>query len=349
MTEKNITIVVTVYNKAAYIEDCLISILHQTNEKFEMIVVDDGSEDNSLQICKNIQSVYKNFTVFSQEHAGAWAARNLGIEKCSTDYLLFVDGDDILTPETVEKLNNIALFDKDLTVFGINYVLPGGKKVCSVDHKLECFNDREQIQKNLLRLWESGLMYSVCNKLLSMDIIRKNNIRFRNKDFGEDLTFVCEYTRYCNNILMLDECFYDYMQHNCNSLSKMYRNNMFEIRTTEHHELMNYFQNMDCIQQDTSEFLAKRFVERIVGCIENEISGDCNKKMRYKFSQVRKIISCQEVQQQIRTAKLSSRKMKVLVWFMRYRLSLSTFICGLSISAVKKFMPGFFVVLKMHR
>lgn len=105
--EVKIGAVVPVYNAEKWLDECLTSLVNQTKSFFEIVLIDDGSTDNSLGICENFENKYSGIRVYHQENGRQGKARNNGIAHSSSEYLLFVDSDDVLHPDTVEILSNI--------------------------------------------------------------------------------------------------------------------------------------------------------------------------------------------------------------------------------------------------
>ena len=112
-----VSIVIPVYNTKNYVENCLKSCLSQTHKDIEIVVVDDGSKDNSLQICQRIASNDKRIKVFSKSNEGVSSARNFGLMKASGDYVCFVDSDDTIDRDFVERLLDEAKTKKCDIVF----------------------------------------------------------------------------------------------------------------------------------------------------------------------------------------------------------------------------------------
>ena len=343
-----ITIVVTVYNKEKYIKRCLKSIFYQTDSLFKLIIIDDQSTDKSFKIC---QKYCKNlgYKVIAQPHSGPAAARNRGIRLADTDYIFFIDGDDFIAPNTIEILNNIIDFSPELVVFGINYALEDGHIIMCAQLPQKYYANKNGINKSIVSLWDSNLMYSSCNKLFSLDVIKKNQIYFQNKDFGEDLTFVCDFSKKCNSIITLDQCLYTYREHRIDSQSKKIRDDLFEIRKDEFYELRRYFYDMDSLNDNAIEYISTRFVERVIGCIENEASLWNLKPVRNKLKKICSIIEDNTVQKSIRCSKLKSKEMKILAWLVKNKMTYSLYNLGVLISIVRNVFPKLFIILKMHR
>ena len=109
----NISIIIPVYNVEAYLADCLDSILAQTFESFEVILVDDGSTDGSPAIAQKYADAHsEQIRYYRKENDGPGLARNFGVSKAKGDYLMFVDSDDIVDPEMLTDLYESALYWK---------------------------------------------------------------------------------------------------------------------------------------------------------------------------------------------------------------------------------------------
>lgn len=102
------SIVIPVYNVEEYIDKCLNSVLNQTYKDFEVIIVNDGSPDNSIQIIDRYVKMDDRFKVYSKENGGLSAARNFGVKKVSGDYLIFLDSDDYIEKDLLLKISEVA-------------------------------------------------------------------------------------------------------------------------------------------------------------------------------------------------------------------------------------------------
>jgi glycosyltransferase involved in cell wall biosynthesis len=111
-----ISIIIPVYNAENYLEECLLSISQQTFGDFEILAINDGSTDRSLEILKKYQEKEPRLQVISQENKGVSAARNLGLENAQGEYITFVDADDWLHPETLEQYIEIAKKKSDIVI-----------------------------------------------------------------------------------------------------------------------------------------------------------------------------------------------------------------------------------------
>lgn len=120
-----VSVIVPVYNVENHVEKCLVSIMNQTYQHLEILVIDDGSTDDSGVICDRMAAEDSRIRVVHQKNAGVSSARNKGLDICSGSYVLFVDSDDWIEPEMVELMvSAIEKTNTDLAVCQINDVYP---------------------------------------------------------------------------------------------------------------------------------------------------------------------------------------------------------------------------------
>lgn len=199
-----ITVIVTLYNKEKYIEHCLRSIANQSYHKLEIIVVNDGSTDNSLLVAKKIEDEDKRFNVIDKENGGLSSARNCGINLAHGQRIVFIDGDDCIDEEYISNLVKYSMYDLVISGF---YESLNGKKI------KECKPESQELNKNYFKDYVFNSMhYYYCvlawNKLFKTDIIKKNNLQFENIVMGEDADFFFKYLAYCKNIKIIAEADY---------------------------------------------------------------------------------------------------------------------------------------------
>ena len=348
--ETLITVVVTVYNAEKHIRRCLESLLERSECRFDLLVIDDGSHDRSMELCSSMLRDVENARLETIPHRGVAYARNYGLSQVKTKYVLFVDGDDALDPEAIPVLHRIAAERRsDLVVFGFCYESGKGTSYrVSMDRDME-LHGKENILVHYTRLWDSGLLYSACNKLFSVDLIRENDLQFKDLDFGEDFEFCRRYLEKCRNISVISQCSYHYTCHTKGSLSTTYRDDLFEIRVQEHLLMEEYFQSLGVLDAAAEEFLARRHIERIVGCVENECSIYSKKTVGEKLAGIRRIVTDENTARCAREAHLSSLKMRILVFLIRRKWVGLTYLAGCVMTICRNWFPGLFMWLKMNR
>lgn len=193
-----VSIIVPVYKVEKYLQRCIGSILTQTYENFELILIDDGSPDNCGEICDEYAQKDSRIKVIHQENAGVSSARNNGIETACGEYIVFVDSDDYVLNDYIEHFLTCGKFD--LIVSGYNNDLPKVGE-CTQKTIAEFLNER------ILDL----CIYSPIAKLYKREILIEYNIRFNtNVRYSEDRLFNFDYILHCNSIKILHESHYIY-------------------------------------------------------------------------------------------------------------------------------------------
>lgn len=182
--EYKVSIIVPVYNVDEYLEETLNSIMKQTMEDFELILVNDGSKDNSLKICKEYEEKFENIKVINQENSGAGAARNKGIENAIGEYIIFVDGDDVLPEDSVEVRYKVAEREKSDLVICSTYKFFQNEKWPLTNHMFsKGVKNLGTDNKDLL------LTLGPCNKIYKRELIK--NIKFPTElQYAEDQVFI---------------------------------------------------------------------------------------------------------------------------------------------------------------
>lgn len=220
------------YNSSSYILKCITSILDQSYKNLELILIDDGSSDNTLELCKRFKD--KRLKIFEQSNSGASSARNRGLANCSGNWIIFVDSDDFISPNYIENLLGPTLLDNtvDFVLCGATiHNLESIRELYSIDtiQKIENTNlDELYTTHDLLNRGQPG------SKLYKTDIIINNHIQFEpNARFGEDTIFLHNYLRFCNNVCVIGETGY-HIVNNSYSVSKCLYDIKYELATLKH-------------------------------------------------------------------------------------------------------------------
>lgn len=209
MTNNFVSIIVAVYNVEEYLEACLNSIVVQTYSHFELLLVNDGSTDNSGCICDKWQKKDSRIKVLHQENEGPSVARNRALKEMQGEYVLFVDSDDVMTPTMLALLvRAIGQDDVQLVCCGTQVIYHANEDKMRSDEKfyhigmegVHSFSYKEMC----------GVSVNLWNKFYRADIIRENNIVFPAGVFYEDVAFNWVYYCYCNRVMFIPEKLYCY-------------------------------------------------------------------------------------------------------------------------------------------
>lgn len=197
-----VSIIVPVYNTEKYLENCLNSLVNQSLKDLEIIIVNDGSTDNSEAIINRFKQDYPNKIIsLKKENGGLSDARNYGLTYANSEYVGFVDSDDYVELNMFEKLYTTAK-EKNLDLAECNFVWEYPNKT-KIDYGFNYLDKKDFFLLGRVM---------VCNKLFKTSIIKNNNIVFPKSLNYEDIEFFYKLIPYINNYCLVDDVFYHYMQ-----------------------------------------------------------------------------------------------------------------------------------------
>ena len=205
-----ISIIIPVYNIEKYIEKAIVSVVNQTCPDFELLLVNDGSTDSSYEICKKWEEKDNRIKVISKENGGVSSARNLGMELAKGEYLFFLDGDDWIREDCLEKLLSHMTPDVDLVISDYQEVDDEGyRSTLNLQHKHfeGILTKLDAIQD----LYESQIYPKVIwGKLYRKELWE--NIRFNHMAYSEDTYAMFQVLELTEKIYSVDEPLYFYLQ-----------------------------------------------------------------------------------------------------------------------------------------
>lgn len=220
-----ISVIVPIFNAEKYLHRCIKRILAQDYTDYELLLIDDGSTDNSGTICDEYAIKDNRIRVFHKENGGVSSARNWGLDKAIGEYIMFVDSDDYMLPGMLEvMLSTLESKKADLVVCGTTETGGGyWRPIADVDYSIN------QLKENFVSLLHTELLSPPWNKIYKKEIIGSN--RFCDDiSFGEDLLFNIQYLKKCENISFIKESPFYHEKENENSLViKFNRNRLFDI------------------------------------------------------------------------------------------------------------------------
>ena len=203
-----ISVIIPVYNSAEYLSECIKSVISQTYTQLEIILINDGSTDNSGEICDKYASQDKRIIVIHQENGGVSAARNTGLERANGEYIGFIDSDDTVIPEMFEKLlTAINKHNKQIAICGhTRFHMEGSIEKREQREIAEVLDVQNAIEYLLSNKYFEGFLW---NKLFCARLIDK--LRFdKDLHFCEDLLFVNQCLLKSNGAVYVAEALYEY-------------------------------------------------------------------------------------------------------------------------------------------
>lgn len=246
-----VTVIIPVYNSEKYIGRCLDSVLNQTYKDFEILIVNDGSKDNSQKIIDGYKEKYFDIIVsIEQKNKGVAITRNESIKKANGKYIMFIDNDDYLDSDYIETfVKNIESDDYDIVLGGYRRPTETGKII----KKLQLQNEE----------WSKFMITAPWAKIYKKQYLIENNITFLNTNIGEDVYFNLKAMLISNKIKIIDYIGYNWF-YNTKSVSNTIQKNITQLQV---YELLNSIYdelNNGNLLENNKEIIEAYFIRYIV-------------------------------------------------------------------------------------
>lgn len=198
-----ISIVVPVFNVDQYLSHCIKSVINQLYSDWELLLVDDGSTDNSGKICDEYAILDSRIQVFHKENGGVSSARNLALANCTGDWVVFVDGDDTIVPYMLQELDNNISEHPDVGLFSWGY-----NRIVDSRINVVCFRESLLTAK---QLYETSFHEGICFYAFKRCRLQEWNISFPvSITHSEDQCFTCKYLMHNPLCYSIDRAYYNY-------------------------------------------------------------------------------------------------------------------------------------------
>ena len=330
MEQPLISVIVPVYNVEKYLEKCINSILDQSYGNIEIILVDDGSKDNSGAICNEYKEKHKNIKVVHKENAGLGLARNSGLEFVEGAFVTFVDSDDWVSQDLIQHMYNAVIENHvDFCKSGFQHVRHSGEVVSLTRYENEVYEGEEAAKKLLPRMVGSSpdahdsLEMCVCAVLYKTEIIMKHNLQFPSERvlISEDLVFNIDYLQYANGACSIDAIDYNYRMNDV-SLSQRYRPDRLEASAFFYNEMRKKLEGLGygadtILRLDRMFFIYTRMS---IAQEKKQVSGNDRKT---SIANIKRICENKTVQKTIKEYPVErlGKKQKIFLKLIQHKMS----------------------------
>lgn len=288
MQEPKISVIIPVYNGEKYLARCIKSVLNQNYSNLEIVLIDDGSKDKSQLICNEFAEEDIRIKVFHKSNGGVSSARNLGLEKCTGEYIIFVDSDDYLPSDKniYKKIMHVSLLnDADIVTWLWQFQDDKGNFTVKKD-KISVDFKGKLTGVEFAKLWykgayENGLVTSVWNKLYKRELIINEKFKY---NIFEDDDWMGRILQKTQKIVCLNEFFYIYAQNNESLTHKVF--------SQEHLDFLpilirrsNLFAEEKFLYSETVKLFCNLYIEYYFKAKENRLVFSIEKKIFYNYVQ----------------------------------------------------------------
>lgn len=353
-TLPKISVIVPAYNVDGYIQRAVESIQNQTFDKFELLVVDDGSTDRTGQVLDAIADRDFRVTVYHQENAGAPAARNFALERARGEYVMFFDADDWAAPTMLEEMYHFAHRNRlELAVAGFYIDTYYGKDGQHTTEVKSCpdavYGTQLEFRLAAWQLFDANQLYPPWNKLFLRSRIEDLGLRFR-PTFWDDFPFVLDFIRDVERVGVMSKPYYHFIRQRGESETARWRPEMYQKREEEHGWMLDLYHHWGLDGDASSmEMVQRRYIERLVGCIENVCNPKCQLSRSQKIAEIDRMIKTDRARLAVEIAQPRSRMMQMMLAPIKAGNAALCYSEGNLISYVKRHNGKLFAELKASR
>ena len=243
-----VSIIVPAYNAQNYIADCINSVIDQTFSQWELLLIDDGSTDQTPALIDDFAKKDPRIFAFHQKNKGVSAARNKGLDQAAGEYIVFLDADDLLTPNSLEtRIETIQ--GADMVIGGITFTDNNGNVIMTTPNCPRKVWTGEDILRIIVVSGEAGYQGYTFNKLFYRSIIEDYNIRFIDGiAYNEDRLFCAMYALHCTYVSIIDEIVYLYRQTPTGAMESLNK-----MQDTSYRKIMSEFSAFDILMELLNE------------------------------------------------------------------------------------------------
>lgn len=352
MNDVKISVIMPVYKVEKFIRKCLDSLLAQTLTEWELFAVDDGSTDKSGAICDEYAARDSRITVIHKENGGAPSARNAAIPKAQGEYLYFMDSDDWAEPNMLEEMYALAKKHNAQLVVAGYYIETYFSDTDFYSQKQSLpsrvFETQKDFRDYAYKMFDKNLLYVPWNKLFLRDYVVNNGITFKNT-FWDDFPFNLDVIKDVERVVLTENKYYHFMRARKESETAKYRPDMYEKREEEHVWMLTLYKYWGHEDEKSREMIHRRYIERVIGCIENVTNDACTLSVKEKKERIKMMINAKPTRIALKYAKPNTLMMRIMLIPIRIKSTTLMYLEGKIISGVKSGNIKLFAKLKANR
>lgn len=265
------SLILPIYNTEEFLEKCFDTILSQEYDDYEVLLINDGSTDNSGKICDNYAEKDSKFKVFHLENGGVSSARNYGLSKAMGEYIWFLDPDDYIVGQPLLELaQKLDEHKPDMLVFDYQDYYYTSKKYTDQVLPFSGYADRDKFRSNFSELFRTSMFFTVWNKLYRREFLLNNSLEFE-KDtyFGEDVIFNLDLYTKVNGVYLENTKYYVYIVGRPTSAANVYRKERLVIKKEEFREVERLCKEFGCEYSDLSLHMRTKIFVNVANNIVN--------------------------------------------------------------------------------
>lgn len=288
-----VSVIVPAFNCGSLVCDTVKSIQAQRLTDFELIIINDGSTDNTLEVLQKLAAEDSRINVITVANGGPAKARNVGIENAVGEYLCFFDSDDLVDSEMLFEMYELAEANTlDAVCCGYNMENVSDSTVHYTRFGYDSFVAATQgdFRNRLMDLIKAHLMYVVWNKLYRTAFIRDNSLHFDDFLSGEDRLFNIKTYAEIKRFGCIDKPFYRYFLRGQQTLANRYVENRFDSSLLCHRALIESYEQMGLYKEKNRAYIDFAFIKTVMSCFTQLNSKGCKKSLSEKKEYIAEVL-----------------------------------------------------------
>lgn len=288
MNDIKVSVIIPAYNCEKVVGDTIKSVLNQKLTEFEVILLNDGSTDNTLSVLEKLTKHDNRVKIITLKNGGPAKARNLGITQAVGKYIYFLDSDDTIHEDMLFDMYDLAQ-KNSLDICACGYTMDNLESGTKKDflHTSFVARDKEAFRAELMSLIKDHLMYVVWNKLFNRMFILENHINFTDFLSGEDRLFNIQCFKFVERFGFINKPYYQYFLRGQASLANKYISNRFEATLKAHLDLTRAYKDMGIYTHKNKSYLDFVFVKGIMACFCQMFLKACPLSKKQKLSYIK--------------------------------------------------------------
>ena len=291
-----------VYNAQKYLKRSIESILNQTLKEIELILVNDGSKDRSIDICREYEQKDSRIIVIDKKNEGACIARNTGIHLAKGEYLQLVDADDYCELNMLEEQYTLAKStNAEVVMCGLKYDI--SLKNGDILYEEDCYRNtvltgKQEIKEVMMDIIDNMLFNYTHNKLYNLNFLKENNLQFTEwLPIDQDTNFNIDVFKQLNHLTLTTKSYYHYIKTFEETIVNRYHPEKFKVRTYRYERLIEMFKEFEIYIEENKKQLASIYLHQVIECFEMYFHEKCPLTPKEKKQQIKEILQTQTVQQ----------------------------------------------------
>lgn len=273
-----VSIIIPVYNAEPFLRQMLDSVLGQSYKDYEIILINDGSKDESGNVCREYSEKYSCIKYYDRENHGVSATRNFGLDRASGDFVWFMDSDDILAEGALKvAVDTQKQYNADIVIGGMNFCFAERSKIIAKTIDNELFFCGSDFAEYYVELYSNNYISPLWNKLIRRSVITDNNVRMLEKlEMYEDYVFSMDVLVKCNSVACVPDILYDYQIRDGQSLSRRYKPDVADMLRMFKNKISSYRELIANDNSNVDIHLNNLVIYFAYECIKNQARNKSN-------------------------------------------------------------------------